>query len=163
MLQKNTLILDFCDFIVEEIEELEDEDAQRLDQSSSSTRNDPIYEVQIDDCGKRSYEFEGEPTKKLKSNPDFNENSLVFQSVPFKPVSSVDVAFPHACVECQLSTYAFACQPCGHLCLCKPCSKNTVQKNCPMCAKKVLWVQEIIPVTPFDANFKVEMIQAEVR
>lgn len=63
---------------------------------------------------------------------------------------------------CKVSTYAFACQPCGHLCLCNPCSKEIVQKSCPMCGKKVMQVQEIFPATPFDPGLKMEILHQEV-
>lgn len=117
-------------------------------------------DANIDENQKRSQKFDSKSVKKFKRNTEFTEDHLSGSTAPLKQISSVDIVSPHTCVKCEIFTYAFACQPCGHLCLCRSCSKEMVKKNCPMCAKKVLYVQEIFPATPFEFE-KMEMIPDE--
>lgn len=72
---------------------------------------------------------------------------LVFSSdstkVQVQEPASTTATKIHNCVICKKQVYAYACQPCGHLCLCETCCSEYVNKKCPVCSKNTLWVQRI--------------------
>lgn len=113
--------------------------------SLNKTNEDENLEIRLENSENEINSEDGY-TKFLCNNEEnfIEKQILVFDSLQSKLDTKCNDGMCHACVICKTNMYSFACQPCGHLCLCDNCYTDIIQKDCPMCSKKVLWIQKII-------------------